>query len=382
MTSSTRRSRAAALRLALLSALTALGWLLLGATGASAAERPVSGLGHHLGGTVRDVLQPAPPADPQAPAPVPPVELRTGPLLEEVTGTVGSLTGAVEELAVPVADAADGTVAAVPVVGGIVPQGTVGTATRETTGLVEGLTGTVGAVARPVTGTVDDVLVRAPVVGQDPVAVPGLPPLVPAPGVTPVPSAPQTAPPDAGSPAEAPGAPAPAVPAPSQDGLPESPALDGAVPAPADRTPAALAERAALAGPAVGAERRRGETVTPGAATLPRTGIASPADLLRGPAVAQSGSGAVAAAPAPVDAGVHPGAQGVGTTGTSSSSTGTGGTGSPFGDAGPGAWPGMPGEVYVLDLTARSTADGTELPRGAAEDLPAPPAFDPGSTPD
>ena len=378
MTSSMRRSRAAAVRLALLSALTALGWLLLGATSASAAEGPVSGLGHHLGGTVRDVLQPAFPAESPAPAPVPPVELRTGPLVEEVTGTVGGLAGAVEELAVPLADAADDTVAAVPVVGEIAPPGTVGAATRGTTGLVEGLTGTVGAVARPVTGTVDDVLVRAPVVGQDPVAVPGLPPLVPAPGVTPVPSAPHAAPLDAGSPAEAPGAPAPAAPAPSRDGVPEAPAPDGAVAAPADRAPVALAERAALAEPA---ERLRAETVTPAASTAPRADVASPADLLRALVVPQSG-GAVAAAPAPVDAGVHAGAQGVGTTGTSSSSSGSGGTGSPFGDAGAGAWPGMPGAAFVLDLTARSTADGTELPRGAAEDLPAPPAFDPGSTPD
>ncbi|MGX5358685.1 hypothetical protein [Kocuria sp. KH4] len=382
MTSSTQRSRAAALRLALLAGLSALGWLLLGATGASAAETPVRGLGHHLDGTVRDVLQPAPAAEPPAPALLPPVELRTGPLVEEVTGSVGGLTRAVEDVAAPLADAVDGTAAQVPVVGGIVPPGTVGTAVRETTARVEGLTGTVDAVVRPVTGTADDVLVRAPVVGQDPVTGPGLPPLVPAPGVAPVPSAPQTAPPDAGSPDEAPGAPAPAVLDPSPGDLPETPAADGVLPAPADRAPAERAEPAALGEPAVGAEGLRGETVTPAVTTVPRTGLDSPADLLRGLGVAPSGRGAVAAAPAPADAGVHAGAQRVGTTGTSSSSSGTGGTGSMFGDAAAGAWPGMPGEVVVLHLTARSTADGTELPRGAAENFPAPPAFDPGSTPD
>ncbi|MFC4902947.1 hypothetical protein [Kocuria oceani] len=382
MTSSMRRSRATALRLALLSALTALGWLLLGATGASAAEGPVSGLGHHLGGTVRDVLQPAPPAESPAPAPAPPVGLRTGPLVEEVTGTVGGLTGAVEELAAPLADAVDSTVAAVPVVGGVAPSGTVGTAARETTGVVEGLAGTVEAAARPVTGAVDEVLVRTPVVGVGPVRVPGLPPLVPAPGVAPVPSAPQTVPLDAGSPAEAPGTPVPATSAPSRDGVREAPVLDGAVAAPAERAPAGLTAPAAAGEPAAAAARLRTETVTPAAAIAPQAGAASPADLLRALVVPPGGSGAVAAAQAPVDAGVHAGVQGVGTAGTSSSSTGSGGTGSPFGDSGADAWPGMPGEAVVLDLTARSTADGTELVRGAAEDLPAPPAFDPGSTPD
>ncbi|WP_152683312.1 hypothetical protein [Kocuria sp. SM24M-10] len=380
MTSSMRRSRAAALRLALLSALTALGWLLLGATGASAAEGPVGGLGHHLGGTVRDVLQPAPPAESPVPAPASPVELRTGPLVEEVTGTVGGLTGAVEGLAVPLADAVDSTVAAVPVVGGIAPSGTVGTPARETTGLVEGLSGTVEAAARPVTGTVDEVLVQAPVVGQDP--VPGLPPLVPAPGVAPVPSAPQTAPLDAGSPAEAPGTPVPPTSAPSRDGVREAQVLDGAVAAPAERAPAGLTAPAVAGDPAAAAARLRTETVTPAAAIAPRAGVISPADLLRALVVPPGGSGAVAAAQAPAEAGVHAGGQGVGTAGTSSSSSGSGGTGSPFGDSGAGAWPGMPGEAVVLDLTARSTADGTELLRGAAEDLPAPPAFDPGSTPD
>ena len=182
MTSSMRRARAASVRLALLSGLAALGWLLLGASGAHAAESSVGELGNHLGGTVRDILPAEPLAVASLPAPGPPVGLRSGPVVKEAVGTVRGLPATGGELAAPVADAADGAVASVPVVGGSVVPGTVGTALRESTGPVEDLTVTVGAAARPVTGTVDELLDRVSVVGHDPVAVPGLPPL----GHTPV----------------------------------------------------------------------------------------------------------------------------------------------------------------------------------------------------
>ncbi|MEX5235800.1 hypothetical protein [Kocuria arenosa] len=176
MTSSMRRPRAASVRLALLSGLAALGWLLLGASGAHAAKGSAGELGSHFGSTVSDVLPAEPLAVAPPPAPGPPIGLRSSPVVEEVVGTVRGLPATGGELAAPVADAADGAVASVPVVGGTVVPGTVDTATRESTGLVEDLTVTVGAAARPATGTVDELLDRGAVVGHGPVAVPGLPP--------------------------------------------------------------------------------------------------------------------------------------------------------------------------------------------------------------
>ncbi|MFF0903260.1 UNVERIFIED_CONTAM: hypothetical protein RF653_06260 [Kocuria sp. CPCC 205316] len=358
MTSSMRRSRAAAVRLALLSGLATLGWLLLGASGAHAAEGSAGELGSHFGGTVRDVLPAEPLAVAPPPAPAPPVGLRSGPVVEEVVGTVRGLPATGGELAAPVADAADGAVASVPVAGGTVVPGTVGTATRESTGPVEDLTVTVGAAARPVTGTVDEPLDRVSVVGHDPVAVAGLPPLGHTPVGAPALPATRTAPLDTVLPPEAPGTPARSDPAPSRDAPPEARVVNAT----------ASAER----GPAASAERQLGGTVTPTAVPTSGTGASSSAALLRSAARPETGTGAAPRTGAP---GVAPG-------GTGSSSSGTGSAGSPFGDAGSGAWPGVPREAAVLDLTARPAGGPTVLLRAAVEELPTSPASDPGSTPD
>lgn len=358
MTSSMRRPRAASVRLALLSGLAALGWLLLGASGAHAAKGSAGELGSHFGSTVSDVLPAEPLAVAPPPAPGPPIGLRSSPVVEEVVGTVRGLPATGGELAAPVADAADGAVASVPVVGGTVVPGTVDTATRESTGLVEDLTVTVGAAARPATGTVDELLDRGAVVGHGPVAVPGLPPLGHTPLVAPALPVPRTAPLDTALPPEAPGTPVRSDPAPSRDAPPEVRFVNAT----------ASAER----GPAASADRPLRGTVAPAAAPTSGTGSSFSAALLRSAARPETGTGAAPRTGAP---GVAPG-------GTGSSSSGTGSAGSPFGDAGSGAWPGVPREAAVLDLTARPAGGPTVLPRAAAEELPTSPASDPGSTPD
>jgi hypothetical protein len=373
-----RRSLAASVRVALTSGLAATGWLLLGSTSAHAAEdtTPVAGAVAvvETGGTIASVTD----------------------ALAPIADTLASATGAVDEV-----------VATTPVVGKVVPEGTVSTITGTTLdvaeypgSIVDDPVGTVETVTTPVTqvlapvtdvlapvtqvvapisGAVDEVLPTTPVVG-------GItPPVSPAPELAP--AAPVLGQPDI----EVPAAPTPAPSSPAQvPGTAQTPAAvqraEGTLSVQDhpvdDRTPIAAstaADRMFSREPAATARAATQTTVT---------GVAPATLLPRFPWVvstAGTGTGRDWAHAVATPAGVAPGTAGShgGAPAPSGSSTSSrGGPGSPFGSADPMGWPEMPAGISYLELFPRLSAGKEDSFFGAAGVLPTAPVFDPGSTPD
>lgn len=211
-----RRSLATSVRLSLLVGAGALGWMALGASGASAADLPAE---RGLLGSVTDVVETtAAPALAAVTEPAAPLVAATGlqqtpvlPLVSDVAARVPQLLSEpVGSVLSPVTTTVDRTLAQVPVVGQIVPTGTVTGITTPVTGIVDGA---VGGVVEPVLGVVAPVTdIVAPVVEALPVPV-AVPPVavLPSPVVTaPVAVVPQA--PVPAEPVEAVAVPEPAVP--------------------------------------------------------------------------------------------------------------------------------------------------------------------------
>ncbi|WP_422391464.1 hypothetical protein [Arthrobacter sp. N1] len=211
-----RRSLATSVRLSLLVGAGALGWMALGASGASAADLPAE---RGLLGSVTDVVETtAAPALAAVTEPAAPLVAATGlqqtpvlPLVGDVAARVPQLLSEpVGSVLSPVTTTVDRTLAQVPVVGQIVPTGTVSGITTPVTGIVDGA---VGGVVEPVLGVVAPVTdIVAPVVEALPVPV-AVPPVavLPSPVVTaPVAVVPQA--PVPAEPVEAVAVPEPAVP--------------------------------------------------------------------------------------------------------------------------------------------------------------------------
>jgi len=431
-----RRSLAASVRVALTSGLATTGWLLLGSTSAHAAEdtAPVAGAVTvvEAGGTIASVTDAlAPIADTLAPATGAVDEVvATTPVAGEIVpeGTVSAVTGTaldvirdpgsivddpvgtVEIVTTPVTGTLDEALSTTPVVGGLVPEGTVSTVTgtgldmiRDPGSIVDDPVRTVETVTTPVTqvlapvtdalapvtevvapisGAVDEVLDATPVVG-------GItPPVSPAPELTP--AAPALGQPDI----EVPAAPTPAPSSPAQvPGTAQTPAAVQRT----EGTPSVqdhpVDDRTRIAA-STAADRTfsREPAATARAATQTTVTGVAPATLLpRFPwVVSTAGTGtswdwahAVA-----TPAGATPGTAGSasshgGAPAPSGSSTSTGGgPGSPLGSADPMGWPGMPAGISYLELFPRLSAGKADSFFGAAGDLPTAPAFDPGSTPD
>ncbi|KQO01764.1 hypothetical protein ASF21_09235 [Arthrobacter sp. Leaf234] len=204
------------MRLSLLVGAGALGWMALGASGASAADLPAE---RGLLGSVTDVVETtAAPALAAVTEPAAPLVAATGlqqtpvlPLVSDVAARVPQLLSEpVGSVLSPVTTTVDRTLAQVPVVGQIVPTGTVTGITTPVTGIVDGA---VGGVVEPVLGVVAPVTdIVAPVVEALPVPV-AVPPVavLPSPVVTaPVAVVPQA--PVPAEPVEAVAVPEPAVP--------------------------------------------------------------------------------------------------------------------------------------------------------------------------
>jgi hypothetical protein len=205
MTATKRQSLAATLRLSLLAGAGALGWIALGATGASAAEVPAtSGLLGSVSDVVGAVSAPAGSivnavVDPlgETTAGIAASSGSTGPLLQSVPLVPGVearvpqlLTQPAGTVLSPVTSVVDGVVNRVPVVHHVVPAGTVTHVTTPVGTAVDGLVGGVTQpvmdvvapvvdVIHPVAGVVDPVVdIAAPVVDVAGPPADGLAPVV------------------------------------------------------------------------------------------------------------------------------------------------------------------------------------------------------------
>ncbi|MGV0110072.1 hypothetical protein [Arthrobacter sp. CP30] len=350
------------MRLSLLVGASALGWMALGASGASAADLPAE---RGLLGSVTDVVETtAAPALAAVTETAAPLVAATGlqqipvlPLVDDVAARVPQLLSEpVGSVLSPVTTTVDRTLAQVPVVGQIVPTGTVTGITTPVTGIVDGA---VGGVVEPVLGVVAPVTdIVAPVVEALPVPV-AVPPVAVLP-VTDLPSPVVTAPvavvpqaPVPAEPVEAVAVPEPAVPTAgsAQTPVTRDASADPAQAASRIATPAAIGAIGSLpadlvpSAPVSTVLERLVEPLTSAAGATLTAWVAS-TDETSGalPTVLSSFSGGT------------------------SSMTGAG-------SAAPLAALAAPAFLVVLLLTGR---------RGhpANADLPSGPSFDPGSSPD
>ncbi|GAA1753592.1 hypothetical protein [Kocuria aegyptia] len=112
----------------------------------------------------------------------------------------------------------------------------------------------------------------------------------------------------------------------------------------------------------------------------------SSSDFLAGlgqPLAAPTDSAASAVATSPLYAESSPTATSVlPSPGATASAAGSGGTGTPLRSAGPDSWPEVPADLPYLELFPHLSAGQSDLFSGGVDQPPAPPAFDPGSTPD
>lgn len=334
-----RRSLPASVRMVLASGVAATGWLLFGATGAHAAEEPAVLTGPPPAATIHGALTP-------------------------VTGTV------------------DDAIGTTPVLNDVVPQDTVTTLTDTTLGMVrdpvaavQDPVGTVKTITGPITGTVDELI------GANPVVDGIVPPMLKGPGLTPGTPAPTQ--PVAGSPA-APVTTIPPVPAAKQAPHSTRPTQNAPALTPLSTSPGAAARPGPSVPPAT--------TSSPGADSTTRIGVTPATSLhLNHRPLSMSAVGPGwdrTPTPSTGPAGASPGTAGPSSTSggvpapSGNGSTSGGGSGSPLGSADPAGWPGMPAGTFYLELFPRLIAGNENSFFGPAENLPAAPAFDPGSTPD
>ncbi|MEX5257864.1 hypothetical protein [Kocuria arenosa] len=391
--------------MAITSGVAATGWLLLGATGAQAAEEPATlitspsvatistGLAP-LTDTVDDIVDATPVVDEVLPGATitnttrgavhNPVAAGKDPI-----ATVGTIT-------TPATGTVDQLLGATPVAGEIMAPGTTTTVTESALAVVRNplsvITNPVGAVETittpvtdtlspvtevlsPVTGTVEDILGPAPVTGGiEPPTLegPGLTPVAPAP-VPPVavpPEAEVTTLTPAPSPAQAPAGTS------SPHGTPASARPDlspGASADPVSSTPASAPTRPST-------DSAAGTTSTPSTSA---TRVHRPTGIsFTGPGWNQQPAQSTGLA------GAAPGAAGPSSTSgstpapTGNGSASGGGSGSPLGSADPAGWPGMPDGTCYLELFPRLIAGEEKSFFDPVENPPTAPVFDPGSTPD
>lgn len=355
-----RRSLATSVRVSLLAGAGALGWVAFGASGASAADLPAE---RGLLGSVTDVVETtAAPALAAVTEPAAPLVAATGlqqtrvlPLVDDVAARVPQLLSEpVGSVLTPVTTTVDGTLAQVPVIGQIIPTGTVTGITTPVTGIVDGA---VGGVVEPVLGVVAPVTeIVAPVVEVLPVPV-AVPPIAvlpitdPASPVVnaPVAVVPQT--PVATEPVEAVAVPAPALPDAGPAQIPVTGAVDSIL------APNSIEARPALG--AAGSLPTYLVPATPESTVIER--LVEPLTSAAGAtltALVASTDGTSGALPTVLSS----------FSGGTSSMTGAG-SAAPLAALSAGAF------LVVLLLTGR---------RGhpANADLPSGPSFDPGSSPD
>ncbi|TKV28428.1 hypothetical protein FDK12_07110 [Arthrobacter sp. NamB2] len=364
------------MRLSLFAGLGAVGWITLGAAGASAAEEPSAlGLAGSVSGVVDSVSTPAASAVSALTSPLQAVTVEVlpepgtaGPLLDaepslsEVVAHVPQLvTQPAGTVLPPVTSRVDGVVSQVPIVQTLVPAGTVTDVTSPVVGAVDGAAGVITApvldVVAPVTEVIEPVLeivtpvaeVLDPVVGLVPPVSGVLDPVV---GLVPPvsdagPSGAVADPASAGANGSVPSAPAsPVDPAETKDSDP------------------AAARGSAGAEAVVGVKRSRA------AEGLESLGVLreafEPAVSLGGvlPALA----GAVSIAHGEPDLPGAPFTASVTFGGALSSMTGAG-TGAPLAALG--------GLALLMFMMLSGKAR-----RSASADLPAGPSYDPGSSPD
>ncbi|MFI7484144.1 hypothetical protein ACH9EU_17230 [Kocuria sp. M1R5S2] len=422
-----RPSLITSVRLALASGGAAVGWMVLGATGAHAVEAPSTLSVEDTAAVVtRKVPEPAPvggvpqpvqaastaaaPAEAllagpgaAAAAPVEHVARATAPVVEVtlephpvpvVEVTLDPAAAPVEQVVVsapvvealpvePVTGLAENPVAAVQKPADTVqhaidtvqhPVDTV----QHPVDTVQHPVDTVRAVAEPVTAVVWEALpVPAPVVEAPPAIVEGVVDAAPVVDEA-LPSAPVTR---------------------TVEGVPAlvGPALPGetAAPVAVENLPAAVTAETAVARP----QTQGADTVSVGdpvvaqppassdAATFARGAGASSADFLAGLAHSRDGTGTpvtLTAVPAPPDVQAFSAAGGAAVPGPGSTTWAgsAGGSGPPLRGAGPDARPGDPADLSYLTLFPQLAAAQDEAFFGGVGRPPAAPVFEPGSTPD
>lgn len=117
----------------------------------------------------------------------------------------------------------------------------------------------------------------------------------------------------------------------------------------------------------------------------PRTNPSS-SDFLAGlgqSVAAPTSSAAPTLTTSPLPVGTSPGSTSVlASPGATASATGSGGVGTPLRGAGPDSWPEVPADLPYFELFGHLRAGQNDLLSGGVDQPPAPPVFDPGSTPD
>lgn len=342
-----RRTLVTSVRVALASGAATVGWLVAGAAGAHAVE---------------DL-----PTVPEAGAPSAIARTVAGSTPGEVLEAAQRTVSAAAPSDVAAAEPLDPRMTTEPGAA-LVERSLEALRLQPLTGLVVEPVETVQPVVEPVARVVEDVspvTVPAPMIPPVPTAVEGaLPPVPVAEEILPV------------EPARAVGSAA------TPDPVPAAP--------PAEDGVESLATVASAQGPEAELQTARTEAsavTTPDVAVTARTARPSPGDFLAGlepfRAAAQTSSTTLAGTPfstlaEPSRAGgaVLPG------TGATTSAAGSGGSGTPLRGAGPDSWPEVPAGHPCLELFPQRKAAQTKVFFAGIEQPPAPPAFDPGSTPD
>jgi hypothetical protein len=375
-----RRSLATAVRVAITSGLAATGWLLLGSTSAHAAEETASVIGGISAVEAGDTVA-------SATAGSTPVVTITGSTLgavQDPASIVRDPLGTVQSVTTPVTDTVDKVIGDAPVVGEVVPKGTVTTITgttlgavqdpasivRDPLGTVRTVTTPVSEVVTPISGAIDKAVSTSPVVGGI------VPPVKEASRLVPVaPSLPQ---PDL----EVPAAATPRLTFPEQVPAAAQSAGDTA---PAQNAPVTALDAAAaqaFSGEPATTARAPTKTTSTGAAPAtfllqihptPSMAAASPG-WDRPSAVAGRGGATPSTAGSPTTNGGAPAPSG------NNASSG-GGSGTPCGTNASG-WPETPAGTCYLELFPRLIAGNGNSFFDPVENPPTAPAFEPGSTPD
>lgn len=392
---------ATSLRVAVSSGAAAVGWLVLGATGAQASEEtlllPVQDAATGVGRTVAETASPQIDEVPSAPAPVSGEPLSSGTATSPSGPVVAS--GSTVDVASPVPlPAVDEAVAGAWAVAGpgtdqlftvvertvsapvaeVLPAGTLPQLTDGSALIVQD---TVQDVVAPVVEQVVAPVV-APVVEQVTTAVEQTAPEVP--GVEPaLPAAPRI---DVQLPADTVVAPVPV------DVVVEVPVMEDAeAPEPARQTPVPAGTDPGQPAPAATqvpgihdgtAADTEVPTATSSASTPPRADRPSPAETLMNHAPFPAGETAGPSSPWSGSSVPSGGAMLPGPGSTTSTGSGSGGSGTPARGSGPDSWPEMPGSLHFLPIFPQLTAADDDVFFGDIEQPPGPPAFDPGSTPD
>ena len=402
-----RRSLGSSVRVALTSGAAAVGWLMLGATGADAAEDGLTLPAPNTATAITQVVAgPAPvdeallparetasaevlPGDPVA-ASMAPAKTLVQDAAPAVQEPVAAVTASVEEI-----------VGAAPAVDEVLPVEPVTRLVEDPVSVVQSPVETVETVVEPVTRLVEDPVsvVQSPVETVQTVVEP-ITPVVEeiAPVTVPVPVVPASA-----AVVEDVVSAAPVV----EELLPAAPVIRIVEDAPAPvvpdtaatpATPAVVETPAAtVETPSAQPERLPAETSTSSGPVLDQPAAStdvessaqadrpSPADFLSGlaqfRAIAETAT-ALNTAPALGEVSSAAGGTVLPGAGSTASAGSGGGSGTPLRGAGPDSWPVGPADLPYLTIFPQLTAAQDEAFFAELEQPPGSPAFDPGSTPD